>query len=70
MRPVLTALAAAVAVCLAGAVVTGCSAAAPTAHLHPRVHKPPASYYLALGDSLSQGVQPDSSGASVKSSGS
>ena len=27
---------------------------------------PPVSYYLSLGDSLSQGVQPDSSGASVK----
>lgn len=66
MRPVLTALAAAVAVCLAGAVVTGCSAAVPTARVHARAHKPPASYYLALGDSLSQGVQPDSSGASVK----
>jgi lysophospholipase L1-like esterase len=26
---------------------------------------PPATYYLALGDSLSQGVQPDSAGASV-----
>ncbi len=27
---------------------------------------PPVSYYLALGDSLSQGVQPDASGASVR----
>ena len=66
MRPALPALAAAAAVCLAGAVGTGCSAAAPTGHVHARHHKPPASYYLALGDSLSQGVQPDSSGASVE----
>src|SRR5215472_11490978 len=66
MRPALPALAAAVALCLAGSVVTGCSAAAPTGHVHARHNKPPASYYLALGDSLSQGVQPDSSGASVK----
>src|SRR5262245_14400037 len=38
----------------------GCSAA-------PAHHKPPpASYYLALGDSLAQGVQPDASGTSVE----
>ena len=59
MRSALPALAAVVAACLAGAVVTGCSAP-------PRHHAPPASYYLALGDSLSQGVQPNSSGASVE----
>jgi lysophospholipase L1-like esterase len=64
MRSALPALAAAVAACLAGAVAAGCSAPAPAAHA--RHSKPPASYYLALGDSLSQGVQPDSSGASVK----
>ncbi len=29
---------------------------------------PPATYYLALGDSLSQGVQPDAAGASVQTS--
>lgn len=29
---------------------------------------PPATYYLALGDSLSQGVQPDAAGASVETS--
>jgi lysophospholipase L1-like esterase len=29
---------------------------------HP---KPPVTYYLALGDSLSQGVEPDATGASV-----
>ncbi|MGH3234024.1 MAG: SGNH/GDSL hydrolase family protein [Streptosporangiaceae bacterium] len=44
--------------------VTGCSASVPS-------HRAPASpaeatYYLALGDSLSQGVQPDAGGASVE----
>jgi lysophospholipase L1-like esterase len=39
-------------------VLTACSAPA-----KPAV---PASYYLALGDSLSQGVQPDATGASVE----
>jgi len=64
MRRVLTLLAA--ACCLA---TVGCSsAAAPgpaasgAAGARPR---PPASYYLALGDSLSQGVQPNPQGASV-----
>lgn len=48
------------AVALAGSlaiVLTGCSHARPAA---------PVSYYLSLGDSLSQGVQPDASGASVR----
>jgi lysophospholipase L1-like esterase len=40
--------------------VTSCTASAPRGQASPR-----ASYYLALGDSLSQGVQPDSAGASV-----
>jgi lysophospholipase L1-like esterase len=40
--------------------LTACSSAARPA--------PPASYYLALGDSLSQGVQPDAAGASVQTS--
>jgi lysophospholipase L1-like esterase len=46
---------------LAVAAVTGCSAQAAPAR-HPG---PPASYYLALGDSLAQGVQPDAKGTSV-----
>jgi lysophospholipase L1-like esterase len=40
--------------------VTSCSTSPPARRAGPR-----ASYYLALGDSLSQGVQPDSAGASV-----
>ncbi len=53
-----SAAAAALAVAAAAA-VTACSAPAPA--------KPdPASYYLALGDSLSRGVQPDAAGTSVE----
>ncbi len=55
MRRVLPALALAAA---ATAAVAGCSASHPA----PR---PPASYYLSLGDSLSQGVQPNPAGDSV-----
>jgi lysophospholipase L1-like esterase len=42
-------------------VVAGCSTAPA-----PARHKPPVSYYLALGDSLAVGVQPDAAGTSVK----
>jgi lysophospholipase L1-like esterase len=46
------------------AAVTACSGSATSAGSHA---KPvPASYYLALGDSLSQGVQPAATGASVE----
>jgi lysophospholipase L1-like esterase len=44
------------------AVVAACSGPAPRTAPRPRV----TSYYLALGDSLSQGVQPDAVGASVE----
>jgi lysophospholipase L1-like esterase len=61
MRLLVSALAAAG---LLAALVTGCSAPAgglaSTGHRAP----PPATYYLALGDSLSQGVQPDAAGVS------
>jgi lysophospholipase L1-like esterase len=66
MRFALPVLTAAVAACLAGAVATGCSGPAPAGPAHTRHSAPPASYYLALGDSLSRGVQPDSAGASVR----
>jgi lysophospholipase L1-like esterase len=42
----------------AAAALTACSGPAPRPG-------PPASYYLALGDSLSQGVQPNAAGLSV-----
>lgn len=42
----------------AAAVIVGCSGCA--------ARSSPVTYYLALGDSLSQGVQPDAAGASVK----
>jgi lysophospholipase L1-like esterase len=44
-------------------VVAACSTAPRSA---PARHKPPASYYLALGDSLAVGVQPDAAGTSVE----
>ena len=49
------------------AALTVMAAAALTACSSPPAAKPPppTSYYLALGDSLSQGVQPDAAGASV-----
>ena len=50
------------AAALAGAALAGCSAPGPQ---HPAHRAAPPSYYLSLGDSLSQGVQPDASGASV-----
>ena len=43
--------------------VAGCSAAPRPA---PARQKPPVSYYLALGDSLAVGVQPDAAGTSVE----
>jgi lysophospholipase L1-like esterase len=61
MRPLLTVLALAG---LLAAAVTGCTAS--TGRLSAAEHQaPPATYYLALGDSLSQGVQPDPAGVSV-----
>lgn len=51
------------------AVLTACAACTPqvAAGRPERGHsvRPAASYYLALGDSLSRGVQPDAAGASV-----
>jgi lysophospholipase L1-like esterase len=44
-------------------VVTACSGGSPASR---PTTAPPASYYLALGDSLSQGVQPDAAGTSVE----
>jgi lysophospholipase L1-like esterase len=58
MGPVRIALAVAVAAALAA-----CSGPATSARSH--VASVPATYYLALGDSLSQGVQPDAAGTSV-----
>lgn len=45
---------------LTAVAVAGCSGAPA-----PARHRAPASYYLALGDSLAQGVQPDAAGTSV-----
>jgi lysophospholipase L1-like esterase len=61
MGQVRTALAAAAVV---AAAVTACSGPATSVRSH--AEPVPAAYYLALGDSLSQGVQPDSAGTSVE----
>jgi lysophospholipase L1-like esterase len=58
--PVLAGCLAVLAGCLG--VLAGCSA---RVSQHP-ARAVPASYYLSLGDSLSQGFQPDASGRSVK----
>ena len=55
----------ALAVAVAAAAVTACSGTATTSP-GPHLARPPASYYLALGDSLSKGVQPDAAGVSVE----
>jgi lysophospholipase L1-like esterase len=69
------AVTAATAVITALAVLTGCSGPAPShpAALNasakaPPANAPPASYYLALGDSLARGVQPNAAGISVMTS--
>ena len=56
----------AVAFITAAAVLTACSTAAPDdTHASPA----PPTYYLALGDSLSQGVHPNAVGTSVETRG-
>jgi len=63
MRPIRLPLTAVTAIA-AAAVLTACSGPAPS---HPaEVRAPEPTYYLALGDSLSQGVQPNAAGVSVK----
>jgi lysophospholipase L1-like esterase len=57
MRPLRTVLAIAAATAVTAAAVTACSGGS---------NGGPASYYVALGDSLSQGVQPNSAGNSVE----
>jgi len=52
-----------VRITLAAATVAVAACSGPVTSAGPHV---PASYYLALGDSLAQGVQPDATGASVE----
>ncbi len=54
-----------IAVVTALAVVTACSGSAGSSRTSAKAPAPP-TYYLALGDSLAQGVQPDAAGASVE----
>jgi lysophospholipase L1-like esterase len=65
VRPVRVLLAAVTAV--AAVVLTACSGPAPSqpASNPAQFKAPPATYYLALGDSLAQGVQPNAAGVSV-----
>jgi lysophospholipase L1-like esterase len=53
------------ALAVSAALVAACGAPAGGAHSAARRDKPRTSYYLALGDSLSRGVQPDAAGASL-----
>ena len=55
----------AIAAVTALAAVTACSGSV-TSGPHAPASQAPPTYYLALGDSLSQGVQPDAAGASVE----
>ncbi len=48
------------------AILTACSGSETVPHPPGPPHQVPATYYLALGDSLSQGVQPDAAGVSVE----
>jgi lysophospholipase L1-like esterase len=51
------------------AALTACSGPAPSQSAQSNLAQfkaPPATYYLALGDSLAQGVQPNASGVSVE----
>jgi lysophospholipase L1-like esterase len=57
MRPLRTVFAIAAATAVTAAAVTACSGGSVGG---------PATYYLALGDSLSQGVQPNATGTSVE----
>jgi lysophospholipase L1-like esterase len=51
----------------AAAALTACSGPAPPPHgATAKAPKPEPTYYLALGDSLAQGVQPNAAGASVE----
>jgi lysophospholipase L1-like esterase len=50
----------------AAAALAACSGPAAPHHAHAPAKAPPATYYLALGDSLSQGVQPNAAGVSVE----
>jgi lysophospholipase L1-like esterase len=68
VRPVrISRLSLAAVTAVAAMVLTACSGPAPSQPAaNPALAKaPPATYYLALGDSLAQGVQPNAAGVSV-----
>ena len=53
---------------IAATALTACSGPAPSrpAAIMAPAKAPPATYYLALGDSLARGVQPNAAGLSVE----
>ena len=61
-------LAAVIAAAVAAMTLAACSGPAPSrpAAINAPAKAPPATYYLALGDSLARGVQPDAAGVSVE----
>lgn len=64
----LAAIAVVAAAALAASILAACSGPAPSrlAAINAPAKAPPASYYLALGDSLARGVQPNAAGVSVE----
>jgi lysophospholipase L1-like esterase len=54
------------ALVLAGVTGTAAGGCSGSSGARPAPPRPPVRYYLALGDSLAQGVQPDAAGVSVR----
>ena len=66
MRPIrIPRLPLAAVTAVAAVVLTACSGPAPSHPAQLRAVAPEPTYYLALGDSLARGVQPDAAGISV-----
>lgn len=65
MRPLRISVATAAAAAATAMALTACTSSAPN---QAKSHQTPPTYYLALGDSLSQGVQPNATGTSVETS--
>jgi lysophospholipase L1-like esterase len=64
-RPVAVVAMTVLVAAVVAAIAVATTRPAGTASPHHRRVRPPVSYYLSLGDSLSRGVQPNSAGASV-----
>jgi lysophospholipase L1-like esterase len=66
MHRIATIVAAAIAITAAGATGAAPALAAHSTPAHPSVTAPAASYYLSLGDSLAQGVEPNAAGTDIE----